>query len=209
MKFKTTMLLFLLSLSLLITAQSTDTKEPALSKKDSLRLAKLNAKGIYPAIKASKFSGVLPVTGITEKPDTSMKYKLLISLTEGTSDAEKVKALNRGLAEAGRIINLHLAAGIPKENLDVVIVTHGKALYALLNSSAFKKEFKADNPNLAIISELENAGAKFVACGQAMQFLEIKNDELLPEVKIAFAAKVALSTYLLKGYALYEIDEED
>jgi hypothetical protein len=38
--------------------------------------------------------------------------------------------------------------------------------------------------------------------------LEIKNEELLPEVKIALSAKTAISTYRLKGYVLYEIDEE-
>ena len=41
-----------------------------------------------------------------------------------------------------------------------------------------------------------------------MQFLEIKNDELLPGVKVAIAAKVALSTYQQKGYTQFEIDEE-
>ena len=179
-----------------------------MSKKDSMRLAKLNAHGIYPAVKASKFSGVLPVTGITDKPDINLKYKLVISLTYGTSDPDKVKELSRGLAEAGRIVNLHIAAGVPKENLEVVIVTHGKALYSLLNNEAFKKQFKADNPNAVIIKELEDAGAKFVACGQAMQYLEIKNEELMPEVKIALAAKVALSTYQLKGYTLFDIDDE-
>ena len=101
-----------------------------------------------------------------------------------------------------------MVAGIPKENIDLVIVTHGKALYAIMNNEAFKKQFKVDNPNLTIIDELEKGGAKFIACGQAMSFLEIKNGELLPEVKIALAAKVALSTYQQKGYALFEIDQE-
>jgi len=41
-----------------------------------------------------------------------------------------------------------------------------------------------------------------------MGFLEIKNSDLLPTVKVALAAKVALSTYQLKGYTLFEVDEE-
>jgi len=201
--------LLLLAPAFIISAQNTDKKEPApISKRDSLRLAKLKAKGTYPLIKASAYSGVLPVTGITEKPDNSVKYKLAFSLTLGTSDPDKVKELNRGLAEIGRIINLHIAAGVPVENLDVVIITHGQAMFSILNNEAFKKQFKADNPNLAIIKELESANAKFIACGQAMQFLEVKNDALLPEVKIAMAAKVAISTYQMKGYTIYDIDED-
>ncbi len=208
MNIKVSLLLFSMAISIATSAQSADKKDAPLSKKDSMRLAKLTAHGVYPAVKASKFSGVLPVNGITEKADSTMKYKLVISLTTGTSDADKIKELNRGLAEAGRIVNLHLAAGVQRANLEVVIVTHGKAIYALLNNDAFKKQFKTDNPNNTIIKELEDAGARFVACGQAMQFLEVKNEALLPEVKIALAAKVALSTYQLKGYALFDIDEE-
>ena len=208
MKFKISLLLLGLAMSTIVLAQSGDKKKPAMSKKDSLMLAKFAARGIYPAIKASKFSGVLPVDGITEKPDVNLKYKLVIGLASGTNDAEKIKELNRGLAEAGRFINLHLAAGVPKENLEVVMVIHGKALYTILNNEAFKKQFKTDNPNAGIVKELEDAGVQFIACGQAMQFLEVKKEELRPEVKIALSARTAISTYQLKGYALYEIEED-
>ncbi len=208
MKYKLPMLFFCVMQIFSLSAQNTDKKENAVSKKDSMRMAKLKAKGMYPVVKASPFSGVLPVAGINEKPDTASRCKIVISFALGSSEAEQAKDLNKGLAEIGRILNLHVVAGIPKENIDLVIVTHGKALYAILNNEAFKKQFKVDNPNLAIINELEHGGAKFVACGQAMSFLEIKNEELLPEVKIALAAKVALSTYLQKGYALFEIDQE-
>ena len=199
---------FCLALSLLANAQSSSAKPDAATKRDEILLSKFKAKGTYPIIKASKFCGVMPVDGISEKPDATMKYKLVFSFEAGTNDPEKIKIQNRGLAEIGRIINLHVAAGVPLENLEVVIVTHRKALYALFNNEAFKKEFKIENPNLTLVHELEGAGAKFVACGQAMQFLDIDKENLSPEVKIAMAAKVALSTYQQKGYVLYEIDED-
>ena len=209
MKMRLLLLLLCFLPAFMVHAQNADKKDaPPISKKDSLRLAKFKAKGAYPLIKASPYSGVLPVSGITEKPDAMQKYKLVFSLTTGTRDADKIKEVNRGLAEIGRIINLHIAAGVSVENLDIVIVTHGQAMFAILNEPAFKKEFKSENPNLTIIKELESAGARFIACGQAMQFLEIKNDELLPSVKVAIAAKVALSTYQQKGYTQFEIDEE-
>jgi len=204
MKLKIFPLLICLLVTFMATAQTADKKEAAAAKRE----AKLKAKGVYPVVKSGVNCGVLPVAGVTEKPDSTMRYKLLISLAIGSSEAEKAKDLNKGLAEAGRILNLHVAAGIPKSQIDMVIVTHGKALYAIFNNDAFKQEFKTDNPNMAVIHELEDAGVKFIACGQAMQFLEIKNEQLLPEVKIAVAAKVALSTYQLKGYALYELDSE-
>jgi intracellular sulfur oxidation DsrE/DsrF family protein len=208
MKLKIIILCFYLSVSAVVGAQTTDAKAAASAKRDSMLLTKLNAKGTYPEIKASKFCGVMPVSGITEKPEANMKYKLLFNFTAGTSDSIKVKSANRGLAEIGRIINLHIAAGVSKENIEIVIVSHGKALFALLNNEAFKKQFKADNPNLGIIGELQAAGAKFIACGQAMQFLDIGSESLTPTVKIATAAKVELSTYQLKGYAMFDITED-
>lgn len=209
MKTQTYLVCFFILLAGIAAAQTTTDKSSATNKRDAILLSKFKAKGTYPLVKASPFCGAIPITGATEKPDTNMKYKLLFSFTTGTNDPQKVKELNRGLAEIGRIINLHLAAGVPRQNIEVVIVAHRKALYALYNNEAFKKEFKADNPNAAILKELESAGARFVACGQAMQFLEIPAENLLPEVKIAVAAKVALSTYQQKGFVLYDIDEED
>jgi len=190
-----------------LNAQTNNKKEPAMSKKDNYRLTKLKKDGTYPLIKASPFSGVLPVNGISEKADKNLKYKLVVSLTTN-ADGEKSKEINRGLAEVGRIMNLHMAAGVPRENLEVVIVVHSRAAYALVNNDAYKKEYKVDNPNCAIIKEMEDAGAKFIVCGQTLGYLDIKNEDILPTVKIALAAKVALSTYQLKGYTLFEVDEE-
>jgi hypothetical protein len=48
-----------------------------------------------------------------------------------------------------------------------------------------------------------------VVCGQAMAFLGFKREELIPEVRTAISAKVALSTYQLKGYVLYEMKDEN
>ena len=166
-KFKFSAIILLLATALLSIAQTSANanKGATISKKDSLRLAKFKATGVYPVIKASKFSGVLPKEGITEKPDSNIRYKLLISLTTD-AEGDKINEINRGLAEVGRILNLHIAAGIPKQNIDLVIVTHGHALFALLNNEAFKKQHtKAIILNIAIIKELENAGAKFIACG--------------------------------------------
>jgi len=198
-------LYFFLVIPGLIHAQSADSK---VSKKDSILLSKFNAKGIYPLIKSSKFCAVLPVDNITDKADPAMKYKLLFDFAQGTIDSVKVKEMNRGLAEIGRIINLHIAAGVKPENLEIVIVARGKAIYSLFSNDAFKKKFKADNPNTTIIQELESAGASFVTCGQAMQLMDIDRSSLQDNVKVAIAAKVALSTYQLKGYVTYDISEE-
>ena len=207
MNFKIPALCICFLISLASYAQSDNS---AITKKDEKILAKFKSKGaIYPLITESKLSGAIPVAGVTSTSDSAMRYKLVFSLTTPTNDVKlKAQEINRGLSEIGRIINLHVASGISPKKLDVVIVTHSRALFSLLKNEAFNKEYKSDNPNIALINEMTKAGATFIACGQALEFLEISQESLLPSVKISIAAKVSLSTYQLKGYVLYEIGED-
>jgi hypothetical protein len=86
----------------------------AKAKADSTEKVLLT-KATYPLIKSGKYSGVLPVDGITEKPDINQKFKLLLEVANGPKDSLEAKELNGDLVEVGRQLNLHIAAGIPKK----------------------------------------------------------------------------------------------
>jgi intracellular sulfur oxidation DsrE/DsrF family protein len=162
-------------------------------------------KGIleYPLLKAGDFSGVIPVKDPTEIPDPNIEYKLLFELVTANPDSI-AKDINSGLAEIVRVINLHIASGIPLKKIIPVIVVHAAALYAITNNAGYQKKYKLDNPNLKTIDDLEKkTGAKFIACGQAMAFFEVKKEDLLPEIKISLTAQTVLSHYQLKGYVVY------
>lgn len=174
-------------------------------QQDSLRIEQLFTKAYYPLIKSSKFSGVLPVTNVTEKPDPSMQYKLLMEEVIPIKDSAAAREINEGLAEVGRLINLHIASGIPKSKLNVVVVVHGPALYALYTDEVYKKKWGINNPNIVLINELMKNGVKFIACGQAMNFFDVKQEEMVPNIKISLTAQTVLSNYQLKGYVWYYI----
>ena len=176
--------------------------------KDSLFWANLEKTVIYPLIKNSKWSAAFPVKNATEKPDPSMKYKLLFNMTIWPKDSVSRRKLNEGFAEIGRIINLHVAAGVPKENLELAIVIHGGALNTYLKNEAFRKKFKTDNPNLEILKQFTDLHTRLMACGQAEIFFRIPAEDMIPEVNTSYSAQVVLSTYQLKGYVLYNINEE-
>src|ERR1700722_7205050 len=89
-----------------------------------IKIAKVQPLLIYPVINAGQFSGIVPVADRTEIPDTSMEYKLLFEITAGNPDST-VKEINSGLVEVARVINLHVASGIPLKKIHVVIVMHG------------------------------------------------------------------------------------
>src|SRR5271167_4566933 len=112
--------------------------------KDSLRWEKIKSTAIYPVIKNSEWSAAFPVSQVTEKPDPSMKYKLLFNMVIWSRDSLSLRRINEGLAEIGRIINLHVASGVPKENLDLAIVIHGSALNVYLKNEFYQKKFKTD-----------------------------------------------------------------
>jgi intracellular sulfur oxidation DsrE/DsrF family protein len=174
--------------------------------KDSLKMAKLFAIAQYPYVKGSKWSGIIPVDNPTEIPDPAHDYKLLFELTAKNPDS-LAKDINVGLDEVARVLNLHFASGIPANKIVPVIVIHGPGLEAIGTNEFYKKKHSMDNPNLKLIQDLEKAGAKFIACGQAMAFFDYKKDDLLPDVKISLTAQTVLSNYQYQGYVLYSIKE--
>lgn len=172
---------------------------------EMIKWEKMKAVEIFPVINATEMSGVVPVKNQEEIPDPKMQYKLLFELTSNNPDST-IKEVNYGLVEVARVINLHVASGIPLKNIVPVIVVHAGALHALKNNEYFNKKYKIDNPNIKVIGELEKIGAKFVACGQAMSFLDIQKEAFLPQVKVSLTAKTVLSGYQLKGFVLMGVD---
>ncbi|HLK27371.1 MAG TPA: DsrE family protein [Puia sp.] len=188
------------------TAQKQD--NAAKAKADSLKWARLEAKMVYPLFNTGKFSGVIPVNDPTEIPDPNMNYKLLFELLIINKDSAATE-INHGITEICRIINLHVASGIPVSNINPVIVVHGPALFAFYNNDRYKKKYKTDNPNISIIEEMiKKTGTKFIACGQAMGFREVSKEEMIPQMKISLTAQTVLSGYQLKGYKLFSIAED-
>lgn len=163
---------------------------------------------MFPAIKGYKWAGVVPVQNIDDKLDPIMQYKLLMELTGFAPKGQEStaqKEINGGIGEVARKINLHVAGGVPKEKMDVVVIVHAGALFALLNNEKYKQKYQVDNPNIALIKELQDFGAKFIVCGQAMTFLRLEKEDLVPGIKEAISAQTVLSMYELKGYKFYDV----
>ncbi len=176
----------------------------AAAMADSLKMEKLLAIAEYPYIKGSKFSGVIPVSNPTEIPDPKRVYKLLFELA-GKNPDSLAKDINSSLDEVARILNLHVASGIPPKNIIPVIVIHGPGIEAVMNNESYKKKHSMDNPNIKIIHDMENVGTKFIVCGQAMAFFDAVREDLLPGIKISLTAQTVLSNYQSQGFVLYVI----
>ncbi|WP_421802510.1 hypothetical protein [Flagellimonas sp.] len=179
--------------SISMTTAKTDSIMEEKAKKRQEMMAKIEATVTFPVLEAGTFSGVIPVEDVTEIPDPNLEYKLLFELVNFDSDTPS--KLDASIVEVARIINLHVASGIPLENISPVIVVHAGSLNAFTTNEFYNGKFKMDNPNMKLIGELEKLGAKFISCAQAMFFFEVDKEALLPMFKVSLTAQTILSSY--------------
>lgn len=171
-----------------------------------IRLAKLNDMRVYPVINAGENSGAIEVKDPTEIPDTTQEYKLLFEISFSNPDST-IQNYNDGLVEVARVINLHVASGVPLKKIHPVIVMHGAGIRNVTTNAYFKTRYKIDNPNIKLIDQLSNIGARFIICGQTVAYGGLKKEDFLPQVKISLTAQTVLTNYQLKGYVKNTIQQ--
>ena len=158
----------------------------------------LNAQTkVNPVIKS--YGTVFQLPEADQKPDPSIKYKIIVELNENGS---KPDSLNEYIEALATLVNLHAAEGVPKENIQMVVVLRKMATYAVFGNDMYKEKFKCDNPNLQILKELMEAGVEFYVCGQTMQKRNIDTRKLVVGTKVASSGLTAITTYQLKGYTM-------
>lgn len=135
----------------------------------------------------------------TPMADKSMKYKIIVDLSKGSVKPDSV---NDGIEKLARLVNMHLDAGIPKENLDVVGVFHFLGTPNIMTDEAYKKKFGINNPNTLIINELAKHGVKFYVCGQSLRARKLTDEPRNENIKVALSAMLTFSTLQGKGYSM-------
>ena len=116
----------------------------------------------------------------------------MFKISFDTSTAADPDKINRTIESAARFINMHVAAGVPEENIQLAIVVHGGASFDLTNPEFFAahKDGKK-NASAAAIAQLQEHGVKFYLCGQSAAAHDISNGDLLPGVEMSLSAMTA------------------
>ncbi len=151
---------------------------------------------VNPLIKTG--GGMYAVPEAEPIADEAMTYKIVADLSRA---ADKPDSLNPGLDRLARLVNLHIAAGISKAKLDIVAVIHNVAGPVILSDEAYRKRFGMANPNTALINELAANGVKIYICGQTLYGRKLNKETRNPNIRVAKAALLVLTTLELKGYA--------
>jgi len=147
-----------------------------------------------PAIEG--FGGVFRV----ENPDfaTPMgEYKLVFEVAEGADSPDR---LNSHIESLARFLNMHVQAGVPRENLKLALVMHGTAAKDALDQEGYRAKYGMDNPNYDLIQALHAFGVQVLLCGQSQMSRGLPRDRLAPGVKVALSAMTALAALQNQGY---------
>lgn len=112
-------------------------------------------------------------------------------------------ALSRQIETAARTLNMHVAAGVPKDKVQIVLIAHGPAAQDLLKPEAYaaRTDGKA-NGSLAAVQKLLGAGVEIYLCGQTAMSQKISKADLIPGVKMSLSAITAHALYQQRGYTL-------
>jgi len=182
------------------TAQASPTRDERLKKQES--------KMVFPLIKASYLSGVIPVENAALKAGPNEQVKLMFDFTQATSAGKQATKVNEGLEEVARILNIHVLSGIKKENIKAVVVFHAGSIISVLSENYYQQNYQAANPNIAMLNQLQAAGVELYICGQSLALREIPASMVLPQVKVALAAKTTLTHFDALGYYEFVIKAE-
>lgn len=151
----------------------------------------------YPFIKSG--GSMFEVPEAEPIADKKMKYKVLYEISKG---ADKPDTVNATLDKLARLVNLHLSAGIPKENLDVVAIVHFLGTPLILSDEAYKKKYGVNNPNTPLINELTANGVKIYICGQSLYMRKMEKEPRNPNIKVTLSAMLLMTTLQSKGYVM-------
>jgi intracellular sulfur oxidation DsrE/DsrF family protein len=112
-------------------------------------------------------------------------------------------ALSRQIETAARTLNMHVAAGVPQKDVQIVLIAHGPAAQDLLNPESYGKRTDGKaNGSLDAVKKLLGAGVEIYLCGQTAMGQKITKADLIPGVKMSLSAITAHAIYQQRGYTL-------
>jgi intracellular sulfur oxidation DsrE/DsrF family protein len=137
--------------------------------------------------------------GARELPDPKTDYKVVFA--DG-QDAKNPGDVNPMLPTIATYVNTLGKYGVPAEHRHIVIMFHQRTpdIDIVMSNDAYKERYNRDNPNIAIIHALRQAGVDIRVCGQGLIGRKIDAKQVNPDVQIDLWAMTTLVNLQLKGY---------
>jgi uncharacterized protein len=149
---------------------------------------------MYPLI--PKHGAVVPLPHAAHAPRDGAK--LLIDVTRGGEPSE----LNPAIEKVAKYLHIYAAGGGKPAKARFTVILHGDATLAVLNHEAYSARFSvSQNPNLELLSQLQQHGVELFVCGQTLITKEAKPEEVADSVRVAVSALTVVVNSQQDGYA--------
>ena len=126
------------------------------------------------------------------------KFTIAFDVASSSDNGE----LNRKFDSLARFINMHVAAGVKKENIQLALVVHGKATFDLLDNAGYQKKHSLDNPNKPLLNALMENNVRVILCGQSAAAHAIDTSQLIKGVEVELSAMTAHALLQQSGYTV-------
>ena len=129
--------------------------------------------------------------------DPSIDYKVVFSVAAKVQDNE----IHPTLKTIALYLNTLANEGVPANHRHIVAVFHQGGGDAVFLNDVYKSRHSGvDNPNIAILNELKQAGVELRVCGQGLMGKKVEPSQLLPGVQADLWAMTTMVNLQLKGY---------
>jgi intracellular sulfur oxidation DsrE/DsrF family protein len=137
--------------------------------------------------------------GARELPDPKTDYKVVFA--DG-QQAKNPGDINPMLPTIATYVNTLGKYGVPAEHRHIVIMFHQRNpdIDIVMTNEAYKARYNRDNPNIAILHALKQAGVDLRVCGQGLIGRKIDASQVNPDVQIDLWAMTTLVNLQLKGF---------
>ncbi len=147
-----------------------------------------------------KAGSFIPVPDPSFPADKTVEYRVAWDLTDGPA---KPGDVTPGMARPANFLMQTDANGVSRKKVHLALIVHGAATQAVLDNAHYRAATGVDNPNVALMQAMTDAGVEIIVCGQSLAQRKITRDQLLPFVKVATSATLARATLHAQGYATF------
>jgi len=135
--------------------------------------------------------------GARELPDPNIDYKVVFSVAANA----KADEIHPTLKTIALYLNTLAHNGVPANHRHIAAVFHQGGGDAILTNDVYKSRHDGvDNPNIAMLNELKQAGVELRVCGQGLLGKKLEPSQVLPGVQVDLWAMTTMVNLQLRGY---------
>jgi intracellular sulfur oxidation DsrE/DsrF family protein len=145
----------------------------------------------------SGYDAAKDIPGAKELPDPSVDNKVVFSVA-ATAKPDEIHPTLKTIA---LYLNTLAHNGVPVNHRHVAAVFHQGGGDAVLLNDVYKARHNGmDNPNIAMLGELKQAGVELRVCGQGLLGKKLEPSQVLPGVQVDLWAMTTMVNLQLRGY---------